>query len=116
MAASVVRAIDQDAAHADVAHVANGDLDQAAVCAGGRVASDRLGMAPSKRHRDHRANYQSFGPRSARKLLRVVGLERRSKIQKYTYGDGEAGQEKHGRTKGHITRKVATFASIQVLV
>jgi len=66
-------AIDEDAAQAHLPHLAEGDLDGAAVNVRGRVAAGRAGHAAIETRRRPESNYQSLGSRNARELLRVVG-------------------------------------------
>jgi hypothetical protein len=68
-------AVDQDAAQAHLPHLAEGDLHRAAVSKRGRVASDRAGHSTKDDAGRAESNYQSLGPRSARGLLRVVGVD-----------------------------------------
>lgn len=75
MAAPVIGAIDQDAAQAHLAHLAERDFDRPAVGVRGRVAADRTGHAAIEARRRRESNYQSLGPQNARELLRVVGVE-----------------------------------------
>lgn len=66
-------AIDEDAAQAHLPHLAEGDLDGAAVNVRGRVAAGRAGHAAIETRRRPESNYQSLGSRNARELPRVVG-------------------------------------------
>jgi len=57
--------IDKDATQAHFAHLAEGDLDGAAVNERGRLASDRVRHAAIEARRRPESNYQSLGPRNA---------------------------------------------------
>ena len=71
-------AIDQHAAHAHLAHVAESDLEWSAVGVRRCVAADRARHAAIEAQRKAESNYQSLGPRHARELLRVVGVNEAS--------------------------------------
>ena len=69
-------AIDQDAAQAHLAHLAERDLHRPAVGVRGRMAANRAGHSANHDAERAESNYQSLGPRNARELLRIVGVEK----------------------------------------
>lgn len=74
MAALIVGAIDQHAAHAHLAHLAEGDFDRAVT---GRCVGNGLTHAAIKAAPNTASNYRFLAARNARELLPVVGVEKR---------------------------------------
>lgn len=68
-------AVDQDAAQAHLAHLAERDLERPAVGMSWRVASDKARHAAIETRRRPESNYRLLVVQSARQLLRVVGVE-----------------------------------------
>jgi hypothetical protein len=71
-------AIHEDAAQAHLAHLAKGDLDWPTLGVRGRVAAGRVRHAEIQPLRGRQSNYRLLVARTARELLRVVGVEKRS--------------------------------------
>lgn len=78
MATPIICAIDQDATHAHLAHLAERDLDPPAVGFSAGAMSGRTRHHAKNGADRTESNYQSLGPRNAGELLRVVGVENRS--------------------------------------
>ncbi|GAA0004396.1 hypothetical protein BDS110ZK4_24220 [Bradyrhizobium diazoefficiens] len=69
-------AIDEDAAHAHLPHLAEGDLDGAAVNMRGRVASDRARHAAIEAGRRTESNCRFLAAWNDGELLQIVGVEK----------------------------------------
>ncbi|MEY9131849.1 allophanate hydrolase subunit 2 [Bradyrhizobium diazoefficiens] len=69
-------AIDEYTAHAHLPHLAEGDLDGAAVNMRGRVVSDRARHAAIETRRWRESNCRLLVARAAREVLCVVGVVR----------------------------------------
>ncbi|MDA9488746.1 hypothetical protein XI08_05855 [Bradyrhizobium sp. CCBAU 11361] len=67
-------AVDRDATQAHFAHLAEGDLDGAAVNTRGRGASGRARHAAIEAQRWPESNYQSLGPGDLIEPQRLVGV------------------------------------------
>jgi len=71
-------AVDQDAAQAHLTHLAERDLERRAICVRRRVAADRAGHPAIETRHGRESNCRLLVVRSARELLRVVGVKKRS--------------------------------------